>query len=130
MKYDPKTDDLVPTDALLDGDSEILKAIAANVPDFAGNWDALWDNIVLRGELKEELVKKAAELKDPDLLEAEFVIRSNDQFHLIAEQVKELKGKIDSAEIKRKWLNWLDRELKKRKLNKGITEFNPYGLGY
>ncbi|MBW2964546.1 type II/IV secretion system ATPase subunit, partial [Candidatus Woesearchaeota archaeon] len=72
MKYEPGTDTVEPTDALLDGDSEILKMIAANIPDFAGNWDALWDNIVLRGELKEELVKKSNELNDPDLLEAPF----------------------------------------------------------
>jgi flagellar protein FlaI len=127
MKYDPKKDELVPTDELLDGDSEILKAVAANVPDFAGNWDMLWDNVVLRGEMKEILVKKSIELKDPDLLEAPFVIKCNDKFHLASEEVKNKKGKMDTAEIKRIWLNWL--ELKKRKINKG-TEFNPYGLGY
>jgi hypothetical protein len=130
MKYDSKTDQLEPTDALLDGDSEVLKAIAANIPDFAGNWDAVWDNVVLRGDLKEILVKKAIELDDMDLLEAPFAIRSNDQFHLASEQVKSAKGKLDPPEIKRKWINWLDRELKKRKLNKGKTEFNPYGLSY
>ena len=130
MKYEPKKDALVPTDELLDGDSEILKAIAANIPDFAGNWDVLWDNVVLRGELKEMLVKKAEELDDMDLLEAPFVIKSNDKFHLISEEVKESKGVLDTKEIKRKWVNWFDRELKKRKLNKGQTEFNPYGLSY
>ena len=130
MKYEPKTDSIEPTDSLLDGDSEILKAIAANVPDFAGDWDALWDNVVLRGELKEMIVKKAEELNDMDMLEAPFVIKSNDQFHIISEEVKASKGKLDPKEIKRKWINWLDRELKKRKLNKGKTEFNPYGLSY
>jgi hypothetical protein len=130
MKYDSKKDELVPTDELLDGDSEILKAIAANVPDFAGNWDALWENILMRADIKEMLVKKSEELDDPDLLEAPFVIKSNDRFHLISEEVKESKGKLDPKEIKRKWVNWLERELKKRKLNKGKTEFNPYGLSY
>jgi hypothetical protein len=130
MKYDPKTDSLQPTDELLDGDSEVLKAIAANIPDFAGNWDVLWDNVVMRGELKELLVNKADELKDYDLLEAPFVIKGNDKFHMLSEEVKAKKGKLDAAEIKRQWINWLERELKKRKLNKGQTEFNPYGLGY
>ncbi|MBN1544973.1 type II/IV secretion system ATPase subunit [Candidatus Woesearchaeota archaeon] len=130
MKYEPKTDQLVPTDELLDGDSEVLKAIAANIPDFAGNWDAVWDNVVLRGELKEMLVKKSAETNDPDMLEAPFVIKSNDKFHLLSEEVKEAKGKLDTQEIKRRWASWLERELKKRKINKGQTEFNPYGLGY
>jgi len=130
MKYDPKKDELLPTDELLDGDSEILKAIAANVPEFAGNWDSLWDNITVRADLKETLVKKAVETKDLDLLEAPFVIKCNDKFHLISEEVKDKKGKLDTAEIKRLWMAWLERELKKRKLNKGQTEFNPYGLGY
>jgi hypothetical protein len=130
MKYDPKNDSLNPTDELLDGDSETLKAIAANIPDFAGNWDAVWENVVLRGELKEMLVNKSNELKDNDLLEAPFVIKCNDKFHMISEEVKESKGKLDVKEIKLRWINWLERELKKRKLNKGQTEFNPYGLGY
>ena len=65
-----------------------------------------------------------------ELLEAPFVIKSNDQYHLISEEVKEIKGKLDTKEIKRKWVNWLERELKKRKLNKGKIEFNPYGLSY
>ncbi|MBW2971777.1 type II/IV secretion system ATPase subunit [Candidatus Woesearchaeota archaeon] len=130
MKYDSKKDELLPTDELLDGDSEVLKAIAANIPDFAGNWDAVWDNIILRGEIKEMLVQKAGETNDPDLLEAPFVIKCNDKFHMLSEEVKTIKGKLDMAEIKRRWVSWLDRELKKRKLNKGKTEFNPYGLGY
>jgi type IV secretory pathway ATPase VirB11/archaellum biosynthesis ATPase len=130
MKYDSKKDELVPTDELLDGDSDILKAIAVNIPDFAGNWDAMWNNVLLRADIKEIIVKKAEELGDADLLEAPFVIKSNDRFHLISEEVKESKGVLDSKEIKRRWVNWLDRELKKRKVNKGKTEFNPYGLSY
>ena len=53
-----KTDQLEPTDALINGDSEILKAIAGNVKDWAGNWDAVWDNIMLRGKVKEAIVAK------------------------------------------------------------------------
>jgi type IV secretory pathway ATPase VirB11/archaellum biosynthesis ATPase len=130
MKYDPKTNSTEPTDELLDGDSEVLKAIAANIPDFAGNWDALWDNIVLRGDIKGAIVKAAEEQKDPDLLEAPFVIKCNDKFHLLAEEVKHDKGVLDAKEIKRRWMSWLDRELKKRKLNKSQEEFDPFGLGY
>ncbi len=130
MKYHSETDQLEPTDALLDGDSDILKAIAANIPDFAGNWDALWENIQLRGELKEMLVQKAEELDDMDMLEAPFVIKCNDKFHILSEEVKRETGKLDSKEIKRRWVSWLNRELKKRRLNKGKTDFNPFGLAY
>ncbi|NQU79783.1 type II/IV secretion system ATPase subunit [Candidatus Woesearchaeota archaeon] len=130
MKYDPHTDSINPTDALLDGDSDILKAIASNIPDFAGNWDALWSNIEIRAAMKELLVQKSEELNDDDLLEAPFVIKCNDKFHLISEEVKQMTGVLDPVEIKRRWVNWLERELKKRKVNKGKTEFNPYGLSY
>lgn len=130
MKYDPKTDQLEPTDALLDGDSEILKAIAANIPDFAGDWDALWNDVVLRGELKEIVAETSKKLDDNEMLEAPFVIKCNDRFHILSEEVKEETGVLDPKEIKRRWLLWFDRELKKRKVNKGQEQFNPFGLGY
>ncbi|MFC1722900.1 ATPase, T2SS/T4P/T4SS family [Nanoarchaeota archaeon] len=130
MKYDSGTDQLEVTDALLDGDSDILKAIAANIPDFAGDWDALWNNIVLRGEIKELLVEKSEEMKDADMLEAPFVIKCNDKFHILSEEVKKETGKLDPKEIKVRWVNWLNRELKKRKLSKGHDDFKPFGLSY
>ena len=130
MKYDSKTDQLNVTDELMDGDSDVLKAIAANIPDFAGDWDSVWNNIVLRGELKQMLVEKAEEMDDMDLLEAPFVIKCNDKFHILAEEVKNDTGTLDPKEIKIRWVNWLDRELRKRKISKGNTEFNPFGLSY
>jgi flagellar protein FlaI len=63
MKYDAEKDELVPTDALLNGDSDILKSIAGQVKDWAGDWDAVWNNILLRAEIKEHLVKRAEEEK-------------------------------------------------------------------
>ncbi|MBI5398403.1 type II/IV secretion system ATPase subunit [Candidatus Woesearchaeota archaeon] len=119
MKYESKTDSVEPTDALLDGDCDTLKSIAANIPDFAGNWDAIWNNIVLRGKLKEHLVKRSIELKDDEMLEAPFVIKCNDKFHLLSEEVKRDAGVLDSKEIERRWMNWFEHEAKKRKLYKG-----------
>jgi hypothetical protein len=118
MKYNSKTDRIEPTDALLDGDSEILKAIAANIPDFAGNWDAMWENIELRAKIKEALVIRSEAEGDPELLEAEFVIKSNDQFHLISERVKRMNGVLDSKRIYEEWMEWLDQEIKQRKVRK------------
>ena len=48
MKYNAETDSLEPTPELLNGDSDILKAIGGTVKEWAGNWDAIWDNILLR----------------------------------------------------------------------------------
>jgi archaeal flagellar protein FlaI len=115
MKYDAKTDQLEPSADLLNGDSDILKAIAGNVKEWAGNWDAVWDNIQLRAKTKETLVKMAEKIKDDSILEAEFVIQSNDQFHKISDKVKEEVGNLDSKRIFFEWNEWLQRAIKKRK---------------
>lgn len=122
MKYDAAKDDLVPTDELLDGDSEVLKAIAANIPDFAGNWDVMWENIELRARLKGKLLQRAQETGDAEMMEAEFVIKANDRFHLLSEEVKEKTGKLDPKEIERKWNLWLERDIKKRKIKKNEAQ--------
>jgi len=41
---------------LINGDSQILKDIASNVKGWAGNWDAIYDNILLRAKIKQEIV--------------------------------------------------------------------------
>ena len=40
----------------------ILKAIASNVKDWAGNWDAVWDNIMLRASIKKTIVEVSNKL--------------------------------------------------------------------
>jgi len=113
FKYDAQTDSLQPTNDLLRGDSDVLKAIAGSVKEWAGNWDAVWDNINLRAKMKETLVKTAQQAKNPDLLEAPFYIRSNDEFHLIAEQVREETGSLDPERIFFQWNEWLKRAVRK-----------------
>lgn len=110
MKYDPHTDSLQPTDALKSGDSDILKAIAANIKEFAGSWDAIWDNIVLRAKVKETLIELVGD--HIDLLEAPFVIKANDAFHTICEEYKE-NGRLDSEKIYLRWVDWARREIRK-----------------
>ncbi len=116
MKYDAKTDELVPTDELINGNSDVLKAIAANVKDWAGNWDAVWDNILLRAKTKEELVNAARNTKIPQLLEADFAVLCNDQFHHISDKIKQTSGFLDSSKIFFEWDAWLKREIKKMQL--------------
>ncbi|MFA6073679.1 MAG: type II/IV secretion system ATPase subunit [Candidatus Woesearchaeota archaeon] len=118
MKYNSKTDTLEPTDDLLNGDSEILKAIASNVKDWAGNWDSVWNNILLRAKIKETLVQMAEKEKDDDMLEAPFVIASNDQFHKISDKVKTETGKLDNKKIFFEWNEWIKREIRSRKEDK------------
>ena len=118
FKYSSKEDKLEASDDLMNGDSEILKAIAGNISEFAGNWDAVWDNILLRQKCKEEQVKIAEETENPELLEAEFTIQCNDEFHKISETVKNELGYPDNKRIFSDWHSWLKREVKKIQLRR------------
>ena len=111
MKYDSKEDRLKPTDELLNGNSEIIKNIAANVKEWAGDWDAVWDNIILRAKIKEALVNYSKVFKKPEMLEAEFVIQANDMFHIVSENIKEREGTLNSEMIYREWEDWLKKRL-------------------
>jgi len=114
MKYNTKTDKLEPTDELINGDSEVLKKIASNVKEFVGDWDAIWENIQLRSKMKETLVDYANKSLLYDLLEAKFVINSNDMFHRISDEIKEEVGALDNKRIFFEWDEWVKREIKKR----------------
>ena len=120
MKYNSKTDELEPSDELINGDIDILKSIAGNVKEWAGNWDAVWENVMLRAKMKEALVKIAEEENNLDLLEASFVIKCNDQFHNICDKVKDKTGRLDSDRIFFEWNEWFKKEVKKEKKSKDI----------
>ncbi|PIN91600.1 hypothetical protein COU61_02160, partial [Candidatus Pacearchaeota archaeon CG10_big_fil_rev_8_21_14_0_10_35_13] len=115
LRYDVEKDELVPTDELMNGESEIIKDIAAGVRGWAGNWDAVWDNIILRGKIKEEIVKASEKHKMPELLEAEFNVLSNMIFHKIAQEVTEEKGLPLSKEVLPKWKEWMEESIKEMK---------------
>ena len=113
MKYDPRTDQLEPTDSLINGESEILKNIAGNVKEWAGSWDAVWDNILLRTKIKETLIEAAKKANMLDLLEADFVVLANDEFHKISDKIMEEVGSLDSKRIFFDWNEWLKTTIKK-----------------
>jgi flagellar protein FlaI len=113
MRYIPDNDQLEPTDDLINGESDILKSIAGNVKEWAGDWDAVWDNITLRTDIKKAMVDIAGKA-DPELLEAPFAIQCNDEFHRISSRVREEVGALDSKMIYAKWESWLRRTIKKK----------------
>jgi type IV secretory pathway ATPase VirB11/archaellum biosynthesis ATPase len=112
MEYSAKEDRLKPTETLIYGESEVLNSIAKRVREWRGSWDRVWDNILLRKKIKETLVEFAEKLNNPEILEAEFVIESNEVFHLISENVVEEVGGLDSKLIYERWLDWLKNRLK------------------
>jgi hypothetical protein len=104
---------LTPTDVLLEGESEVLKAIGGRVREWSGNWDAIWGNIELRAKIKQALVDTAAKSKIPDILEAPFVVASNDEFHRLCAKVAEEVGSTDPKRVYVEWSNWLKQHVKK-----------------
>jgi len=116
LKYNIETDELEPTPDLINGDSEILKNIAANVKGWAGNWDAVYDNILLRAKIKKELVDVAGKIDNNQMLEAEFSTASNHAFHRISDQIRTEVGLPVSERVFPEWQKWLNEAIKKRKL--------------
>ncbi len=117
MVYNPTTDQLEITDDLKNGNSIILKRMAGRIREFAGNWEAVWENIELRAKCKQVIIDAATKANDSSLMEAEFIISANDQFSLISEDIKEKVGKLDGNRIFFEFNEWLKREMKKRKLS-------------
>ena len=106
VKYNVEKDELEPSDDLINGDSEIIKNIASNVRGWAGNWDAVYDNIILRGKIKQEIVNIADKMKKPELLEARFSTLSNAAFHRISDEIRMEIGSSDSERVFPEWKKW------------------------
>ncbi|HLC86929.1 MAG TPA: type II/IV secretion system ATPase subunit [Candidatus Nanoarchaeia archaeon] len=113
MKYSVEKDELEPTDDLINGDSQVVKDIAANVKGWAGNWDAVYDNILLRAKLKQEIVNVAKETGKDIILEAEFNVLSNNIFHEISDKIRREIGLPLSNRVFPEWQKWLNQEVKK-----------------
>ena len=116
LKYDVEKDILKPTDALINGDSETIKAIAGNVRGWAGNWDAVYDNILMRGNVKKVILDTAMKTKKPELLEATFTTLANTMFHHISDQVTQEVGLPVSERVFPEWQKWLNSEVKMMKV--------------
>lgn len=116
MKYNVEKDELEPTDDLINGDSETIKDIASGVRGWAGNWDAVYDNILLRAKIKKELVDISEKTKKPEILEAKFNTLSNHQFHEISQEIIEEVGLPLSERVFPKWQEWLNDEIRKKKI--------------
>ena len=116
LKYNVEEDILEPSEDLINGDSEVIKSIAANVKGWAGNWDAVYDNILLRTRIKEEIVKIAEKTNNQDLLEAKFTVLSNIAFHKISAEIIQEIGLPLSERVFPEWKKWLNEKIKKRRV--------------
>ncbi|MBI2043505.1 type II/IV secretion system ATPase subunit [Candidatus Pacearchaeota archaeon] len=116
LRYNVEKDVLEPSDDLINGDSEVIKDIASNVKGWSGNWDAVYDNILLRARIKEEIVKVAEKTGNFNLLEAGFNVLSNDAFHKISDNVREEIGLPLSERVFPLWQKWLNAEIRKKRI--------------
>ena len=114
LTYNAKNDTLDATDVLVEGESEIIKAIGSRVREWSGNWDAIWGNIELRAKIKQAIVDAADKTKDPDFMEAGFVVKANDEFHKLSSLVAEEVGYTDPKRVYSEWESWLKAEIKSK----------------
>ena len=110
LEYSAKEDVLKPTKTLLMGESVVLNDIASRVREWKGNWASVWDNIQLRSDVLKTLVDVASKKHNKDILEAEFVSKSNSMFHIISKSVKDEIGVLDRRMIYDKWHSWLKEQ--------------------
>ncbi len=116
MLYNVEKDELEVSDALINGDSETIKDIASKVKGWAGNWEAVYDNILLRSKIKERLVEVARASGMKDLLEAEFNALSTHKFHEISDSVIKEIGLPLKERVFPEWQKWLNEELRLRRI--------------
>jgi len=116
MRYNVEKDELEPTEDLINGESEVIKDIASNVKGWAGNWDAVYDNILLRAKIKKELVDVANKIGNLGFLESDFNTLTNHAFHEISDNVTKEIGLPTSERVFPEWQKWLNQEVKKRRI--------------
>ena len=75
----------------------------------------LWENINLRGKIKQAIVDYALKTGRKELMEAPFVVASNEKFHLICEELRKEVGSIPSDRAYDLWEDWMKEHLKKAK---------------
>lgn len=113
VRYNVEKDELEPTPELMNGDSEIIKSIAGNVRGWAGNWEAVYDNILLRGKAKQAIVDISKKLDKPELMEAPFNALANGAFHRISDEVRKDKGLPWSEFVLPAFEEWLAKHAEK-----------------
>ncbi len=116
LNYNVENDELKPSDDLINGDSEVIKEVASNVKGWAGNWDAIYDNILLRAKIKQEIVDAATKTGNERILEANFSVLANHTFHRISDEISQEVGLPLSDRVFPEWQKWLNQEIKKKKI--------------
>jgi type IV secretory pathway ATPase VirB11/archaellum biosynthesis ATPase len=113
LRYNVEKDRLEASDELINGESEIIKAVATNVKGWAGDWDAVYDNILLRARVKEEILNMAEKSGNLNLLEANFNFLASNAFHQISDKIREEVGIPEGRRVLADFQGWLKKYGKK-----------------
>ena len=116
LNYNIEKDELEPSSDLINGDSEVIKSVASNVKGWAGNWDAIYDNILLRAKIKKEIVDVAKKTGYNSILEAQFNTFSNHMFYEISDKIRQEIGLPLGERVFPEWQKWLNQEIKGKKV--------------
>jgi len=112
MAYSVEKDELEASDAMINGESDVIKDLASKVKGWAGNWDAVYDNILLRAKVKNEIVKLAEVTGKNEILEAKFNTLANHQFHEISDEIIKEVGLPVGERVFPRWQKWLNNEVR------------------
>jgi len=111
MVYDTDSDELKITQDLINGDSDTLKSIASRVKFFSKSWERLWNTILLLADAKKTLVDFAVNSNKLSLLEADFVVMSNEKVNSLIGESIERFGEIDREYVLSKYKEWLRKRI-------------------
>jgi type IV secretory pathway ATPase VirB11/archaellum biosynthesis ATPase len=109
LVYNPKTDELEPTDFLINGKSVLLNTLLKNTKGYKSYGDVLED-LRLRGWAKEVHVRLAG--KNKALLEAKYLAEANTLFTVLFEKLQPIENPGSKDEFKEQFMQDLDNYFK------------------
>jgi len=107
MIYDQHDDQLKPTKKLRES-SQLMATIARK---WGMKQVEVMHNLKLRARVQWTLVNTSTELGIPKLLEAEFVVHSNNALHQLLEEQLQLHKTVDYHGTFQRWQDWLKEEV-------------------
>jgi len=103
MKYDTSKDELIATDLLDMGQSQVIESIAKK---WGISVEKALRNIRLRAEIKKTIVEHSKD--KPILLEAPANRDANNAFWMFIEECKAQDKKVDYNIVRKKWMKWFN----------------------
>ena len=70
---------------------------------------------MLRAKIKQALVETSIKTKMPEMLEADWVLKSSNAFHDISEKIQQEIGVPKGKRVYKEWEDWLKKEIKRKR---------------